>query len=104
MADSFNVILDEAARAAGSLDGAREALQNHRSDLELVVADTTAHRAPPAAVAERGRVALATTDAPPGPHRVHVRAGGRARGEAGVVGVLRCVGFRVEPGPGRAWL
>jgi len=62
MAASFNVILDEAARAAGSLDGAREALVRSRSDLEQLVAARTAHATQQAAVAELGRAALASSD------------------------------------------
>ena len=58
MAASFNVILDEASRAAGSLDGAREALVAHRRDLEALVAERTVHAAQQAAVAELGRDAL----------------------------------------------
>jgi PAS domain S-box-containing protein len=42
MAKSFNTILDEAARVAVSLDGAREALQSHRAHLETAVAERTA--------------------------------------------------------------
>jgi len=59
MAASFNVILDEASRAAGSLDGAREALLEHRADLELMVSERTSHAAQQAAVANLGRAALA---------------------------------------------
>ena len=62
MAVSFNVILDEASRAAGSLDGAREALLTHRKDLEELVAERTVHAAQQAAVAELGRVALASSE------------------------------------------
>jgi len=42
MARSFNTILDEAARVAGSLDRAREALRSHRDHLENAVAERTA--------------------------------------------------------------
>jgi diguanylate cyclase (GGDEF)-like protein len=51
MATSFNTIVDEAARAAVSLDGAREALRSHRNHLEGAAAQQ-------AAVAELGRRAL----------------------------------------------
>ncbi len=62
MAASFNIILDEAARAAGSLDGAREALLTHRRDLEELVAARTVHAAQQAVVAEVGRAALGSSD------------------------------------------
>ena len=62
MAASFNIILDEASRAAGSLDGAREALLQHRRKLEELVAERTIHGAQQAAVAELGRAALGTSD------------------------------------------
>ena len=62
MAASFNVILDEAAKAAESLDGAREALVRHRRDLENVVAERTIHATQQAAVADLGRTALAASD------------------------------------------
>jgi len=42
MAASFNTILDEAARVAGSLDRAREALRSHRDHLEQAVSERTA--------------------------------------------------------------
>ena len=51
MAASFNTIVDEAARAAVSLGGAREALRSHRDHLEEAAAQQ-------AAVAELGRRAL----------------------------------------------
>jgi PAS domain S-box-containing protein len=41
MANSFNTILDEAARAAVSLGRAREALRSHRNHLEKAVSDRT---------------------------------------------------------------
>ncbi|MDQ1489375.1 MAG: hypothetical protein QOJ23_1889 [Actinomycetota bacterium] len=62
MAASFNVILDEASRAAGSLDGAREALLTHRRELEELVTERTIHAAQQAAVAEVGRAALGSSD------------------------------------------
>ena len=58
MATSFNTILDEAARAAASLDGAREALRSHRDHLEQAVSERTAQAAQQAAVAGLGRKAL----------------------------------------------
>jgi diguanylate cyclase (GGDEF)-like protein len=51
MAESFNTIVDEAARAAVSLTGAREALRSHRDHLEEVASQQSA-------VAELGRRAL----------------------------------------------
>jgi len=42
MAKSFNTILDETARVAVSLDGARGALLSHRTHLERAVAERTA--------------------------------------------------------------
>ncbi len=62
MAASFNVIVDEAGRAARSLDGAREALLDHRLELEALVAEHTAHGTQQAAVAELGRSALRISD------------------------------------------
>jgi diguanylate cyclase (GGDEF)-like protein len=62
MATSFNVIIDEAARVAASLDDARDALQANRRDLEALVVGRTVHAAQQAAVAELGRAALASSD------------------------------------------
>ncbi len=62
MASSFNTILDEAALAAGSLDGAREALRSQRVTLEEAVADRTIRAAQQSAVADLGRNALGTTE------------------------------------------
>ncbi len=62
MAASFNVIIDEAARVAESLDDARDALQANRRDLEALVDERTIHAAQQAAVAELGRVAMAGSD------------------------------------------
>ena len=62
MASSFNVILDEAARAAGSLDGAREALQAHRRDLQQLVTERTVHAAKQTTLAEFGRTVIASSD------------------------------------------
>jgi len=62
MAASFNVIIDESARAARSLDGAREALRSHRFELEQLIAERTSLAAQQAEVAELGRVALASSD------------------------------------------
>jgi diguanylate cyclase (GGDEF)-like protein len=62
MAANFNVIIDEAGRAAASLDGAREALQSHRDELERLVQERTLFAMQQAAVAELGRLALATGD------------------------------------------
>ena len=62
MARSFNVILDEASRAADSLDGAREALLANRHDLERLVGERTVHAEQNAAVAELARLALASSD------------------------------------------
>jgi len=42
MAESFSAILGEAARAADSLDGARESLRSHRDRLEMAVSERTA--------------------------------------------------------------
>ncbi|HLY81619.1 MAG TPA: amino acid permease, partial [Acidimicrobiales bacterium] len=63
MAASFNVIIDEAARVAASLDDARDALQTNRRDLEALVVERTVHAAQQAAVAELGRLSLASPDA-----------------------------------------
>ena len=63
MAASFNVILDEAARAAGSLDEAREALQSHRSELQRLVTERTDHAAKQTALAEFGRRVISSSDA-----------------------------------------
>lgn len=62
MAASFNVIIDETARAVRSLDGAREALQSHRSELEQLLAARTSLAAQQGEVVELGRVALASSD------------------------------------------
>ena len=62
MAASFNVILDEAARAADSLDGAREALLASRNDLERLLSERTAHAEQNEAVADLARTALASSD------------------------------------------
>ncbi len=61
MAASFNIILDGAADAAHSLDGAREALLRHRNDLELAIAERTVHGVQQTAVAELGRFSLIAT-------------------------------------------
>jgi diguanylate cyclase (GGDEF)-like protein len=62
LAASFNVIIDETARIAESLDDARDALQANRRDLEALVTERTAHAAMQAAVAKLGRAAVASSD------------------------------------------
>ena len=62
MATSFNVMLNETAKAAGSLDGARESLQRHRDQLEASVAEKKLHGEQQAAIAALGRMALSATD------------------------------------------
>jgi diguanylate cyclase (GGDEF)-like protein len=62
MASSFNVILDEAARVATSLDGARQALVDHRFELQALIIAQTIHSTQQTAVAELGRSALRSSD------------------------------------------
>jgi diguanylate cyclase (GGDEF)-like protein len=62
MAMSFNVIIAESGRVASSLDGAREALQSHRNELERLLHERTLFAGQQSAIAELGRIALASAD------------------------------------------